>query len=83
MAYNNGEILKLLNKRGDFIGEGRLFDANTTNKEILTLLKTKMNTITTPVSAFVTFTTQEAYERCNKYLFDECDLGYKHRDEDH
>ena len=41
-----------------------------------------MNTITTPVSAFVTFTTQEAFERCNKYLFEQCDLGYEHH-EDH
>ena len=27
-----------------------------------------MNKITTPVSAFVTFTAQEAFERCNNYM---------------
>jgi hypothetical protein len=39
-----------------------------------------MAKITRPVCAFVTFTTQEAYERCNKYLFEFNEVGQKNED---
>ena len=80
LGYKNGEILKLLDKRGDFLGVGKFQEATEMDKQILKLLETKMNDITTPVSAFVTFTTQEAHERCSKYLFKYNELGYKNND---
>lgn len=39
------------------------------DREIINTITEKIKDITTPVCAFITFTTQEAYERCGKYLF--------------
>ena len=57
LAYRNGEILKLLDKRGDFLGLGKFIEASAIDKQILVILEKQMSKITTPVSAFVTFTT--------------------------
>jgi len=45
------------------------------DSQIIENIKDKMKDITTPVCAFVTFTTQEAFERCSKYLFKYDDIG--------
>jgi hypothetical protein len=71
----------LLDKRGDFLGVGKFKEAAEIDKKILKYLKDNMDRVTTPVSAFVTFTTQEAQERCNKYLFAETELGYSNADQ--
>jgi len=44
------------------------------------LIKNNYKKITTPVCAFITFTTQEAYERCNRYLFKIDEIGRKNPD---
>jgi hypothetical protein len=72
--------LKLLDKRGDFVGLGKFKEAADIDQKILNYLKENLERVTTPVSAFVTFTTQEAFERCNKYLFEETELGYANPD---
>jgi len=39
-----------------------------------------MNKITTPVSAFITFTTQEGFERCNNQMNKYNEEGYLNRE---
>ena len=36
--------------------------------KISEIMKTQMTKITRPVSAYITFTTQEAFERCNNFM---------------
>ena len=50
------------------------------DKEIVDCLEKNIKEITTPVCAFITFTTQEAYERCCKYLFKKDEVGHKNED---
>ena len=50
------------------------------DKEIIDCLEKNIKEITTPVCAFITFTTQEAYERCCKYLFKKDEVGHKNED---
>jgi hypothetical protein len=38
LAYRNGEILNLLDKRGDFIGLGKFIEASAVDKQILEIL---------------------------------------------
>ena len=55
-------------KVGDLIGKGKFSETGLIDEKIDNLLKTEMNKITTPVSAFITFTTQEGFERCNNQM---------------
>ena len=56
-GYRNGKILRLLEKRGKFLGNGKFKEAQDLDKDIIECLDKNMTEITTPVCAFITFTT--------------------------
>ena len=65
-AYDNPELLRLLTMRGTLITSGK-FDKVPAINKLLEKLKTEnKDKITKPVTAFLTFNTQEGYERALK-----------------
>ena len=67
-AYDNGEVIEMLRKRGQITTTGKFNLLKEIEDEIITKLKDKQNykKYKRPVMAFVTFTRQEAAERCLK-----------------
>jgi len=68
-AHRNGEMIKKLFKRGKAFGNGRFSRVAMLDAEIEMLKRTKGSELATVVNAFITFATQEGYERCEKFLF--------------
>lgn len=56
----------MLKQRGTLIGSGK--SCKKLEKEILQKVVDDSVKITTPVRAFITFRTQEGFERCSKYM---------------
>ena len=65
-AYDNPELLKLLTQRGTFITSGKFDKVPEINAKLQELKATKADKLTRPVTAFLTFNTQEGYERALK-----------------
>ena len=67
-AYDNPELLRLLTVRGGLITQG-VFDQRLTavNKMLQNLKEKEADKLIRPVTAFLTFNTQEGYERALKY----------------
>jgi len=78
-GYKNGKLIKLLQIRGTLIANGRFKDLGGVDNAISKILKSESSTITTPVTAFITWETQEGYERCNNYLFQRTTNGLKNK----
>lgn len=68
IAYQNGQIIDLLRTRGTHITNGNLKAIPEVDNKINLLFLTQSEKLTTPVTAFVTFTSQEGYERCSEFL---------------
>ncbi len=65
-SFNNVEVIKLLAKRGAFITTGQNAKLAAIDQEIRTLVVRDWDKFSKPVAAFITFETQEGYERaCN------------------
>ena len=72
-AYDNPELLKLLTVRGALITSGKFDKVPAVNKMLQNLKETQTNKLIRPVTAFLTFNTQEGYERALKYWGPESD----------
>ena len=68
IAYQNGQIIDLLRARGTHITNGNLKAIPEIDNKVNLLFLTQSEKLTTPVTAFITFTTQEGYERCSEFL---------------
>ena len=68
-AHKNGEMIKKLIKRGTAFGNGKYGQVAKMDADIDALATEKAAELGTPVRAFITFCTQEGYERCEKWLF--------------
>jgi len=66
-AFNNAQLIKLLKKRGGVIAEGKFFKLPAIDKEINILKEEDIQSLTKPVSAFITFETQDAFERACEF----------------
>ena len=66
-AYDNPELLNLLETRGQAVTSGKFDKLPAINKKLQDLKETKSNKLIRPVTAFLTFNTQEGYERALKY----------------
>ena len=69
-AYDNREVIELLKQRGVITTKGDFKLLQNIEKKIIDKLKDKDKYLKfrRPVMAFVTFTRQEAAERCLKYF---------------
>ena len=68
-AHRNGAMLKKLFARGKAFGNGRYRQVRALDDEIDMLKQNKGAELAVVVNAFITFATQEGYERCEKFLF--------------
>ena len=66
-AYDNPELLNLLATRGSAVTSGKFDKLPAINEKLQELKDTKKNKLIRPVAAFLTFNTQEGYERALKY----------------
>lgn len=68
-AFHNSEIIHLLKKRGGFIGTENWDDLKKINGEINEKIKDPhvLDELQTPCSVFVTFDTEEGYQRGKMY----------------
>jgi hypothetical protein len=62
-AFNNKEIIELLIKRGVIIVDGKFTKLKKINEQIDAALEKDKEKIEKPVAAFITFETQEGFER--------------------
>jgi len=71
-GYKNGELIRALRDRGALIGAGAFHKVPEKDDLLNTIIEQDIDKLQQPVCAFVTFTQQEAYERCEghylKYL---------------
>jgi hypothetical protein len=67
-AYDNKEMIELLLKRGALIVKGKFSKLAEINKKIDDLIAKDKDKLERPVTAFVTFDTQEAFERAVFYF---------------
>jgi hypothetical protein len=65
-AQDNAELLKMLALRGSLIVAGKYTKLNQVNQQIRDYMILKRNEVIRPVKAFITFETQEGYERALK-----------------
>lgn len=65
-GYKNGELIKMLKQRGLLIGNNK--PHKKLEKQIMEYVVKNFERISTPVKAFITFRTQEGFERCCKYI---------------
>ena len=68
-------MIKLLVQRGTLIAQGKFDKLASLDEEINETIKKNKEELKTPVSAFVTFETQEGMERCENYLFKKSTSG--------
>ena len=66
-AYDNPELLRLLTIRGSAVTSGKFDRLPAINEKLQELKETKKNKLIRPVAAFLTFNTQEGYERSLRY----------------
>lgn len=65
-AFNNTHIIKLLKKRGAAITNAKFDKLEEINEQIQKIKEEEIANLVQPVAAFITFETQEGYERaCN------------------
>ena len=76
-AYANGEIIKMLKKRGNLVFKQKLEKVLAMEHEIDALAEAHADKFERPVACFVTFNTQEGYERCiNHFETQKTAFGY-------
>lgn len=68
-AHKNGEMIQRLIKRGAAFGNGKYREVRRMDDDIKAVARVRAEELGTPVKAFITFCTQEGYERCEKHLF--------------
>lgn len=68
-GYKNGELIRKMKERGALIGAGSFNLVPEKDDYLNQIIKDEAEKLKQPVCAFVTFTRQEAYERCEEYLF--------------
>lgn len=68
-GYKNGDLIRQLKVRGSLIGAGKYHLVHEVDKNLNNLISEDIKKLKQPVCAFITFTEQDAYERCQKYLF--------------
>lgn len=68
-GYKNGDLIRELKARGALIGQGAFEKVPEKDALLNQILKDDADQLKQPVCAFVTFTEQEAYERCENYFF--------------
>lgn len=66
-AFNNAKLLHLLQERGTAVASGMFKNLPEVDKKINELKKHEANSLTKPVSAFITFETQDGYERACEF----------------
>lgn len=74
-GYKNGELIRTLRARGALIGSGQFHMVAEQDAQLNQIIKEDSENLKQPVCAFVTFTHQEAYERCEEYLFKHDNTG--------
>ena len=70
-GMRNGVVIRELIKRGSLYANGRLKHVDDMDRWLEKWIRAnrQQEALSTPVAAFVTFATQEGYERCAKRLF--------------
>jgi len=79
IGYANGEVIGLLRQRGTAIAQGKFSDISKIDESIDKVATEKKEQLSTPVSAFITFETQDGSERCSTYLMKKTERGLKNR----
>ena len=81
-GYKNRSVIQLLKLRGTALAQGHFKKIRPIDTRISKILTEEGSKIVTPVSAFITFNTQEGYERCNNSLFIRTTAGLKNKNRD-
>ena len=68
-GYKNGDLIRCLKQRGYLIGAGYFDKVPEQDDKLNQIVKQDKALLKQPVCAFITFNSQEAFERCQKYLF--------------
>lgn len=68
-GYKNGDLIRLLYHRGTAITNAKFDKMTDAEKKIEDMIKEKQAHLEVPVNAFITFETQEGYDRCEFNLF--------------
>ena len=77
IGYHNRELIKKLTERGSLITENAdKVEVVEKDQQIRELIKENSEKMAIPVCAFITFTSQEAKERCVHYCFEYDAEGY-------
>lgn len=76
-GFRNMEIINFLITRGTALANGKLKLVRQWDETINKQISYKREVLQQPVVAFVTFQTQEGFERCEKHLFKESRHGDK------
>lgn len=66
-AYDNIEMINQLKKRGSVLTAGTMDKLAPIDDDIKNIAIYKYDTVTRPVTAFITFETQEGFERASTY----------------
>jgi len=78
-GYKNGDLIRLLQQRGTAIANFNMKKMMEIEGKIEALIKAKKEEIMTPVNCFVTFESQEGFDRCEYYLFQRSREGKKNK----
>ena len=70
-GYKNGDLIRAMKERGALIGSGAFHKVPEKDDLLNTIIENDIEKLKQPVYAFVTFTEQEAYERCEGTFFKE------------
>lgn len=68
LAFNNKKVISLLKSRGQSLVNGQYRQLRKNEEQINKFVKRKKAELKRPVHAFVTWNSQEGYERCMKHL---------------
>ena len=66
-AFKNSKLIRLLKKRGTAVAAGQFRNLPKIDEEINNLKEKDLQSLTKPVSAFITFETQDGFERACEF----------------
>jgi hypothetical protein len=66
-AFKNAKLIRLLKKRGTAVADGQFRNLPKIDEEINQLKEKDLQALTKPVSAFITFETQDGFERACEF----------------
>ena len=68
LAYANGEVIDVLKNRGKALINGNLNGMYKAEEKLNKIIHDNEDALKRPVKAFITFNSQEGYERCMEHV---------------